>query len=185
MEPCSLLVKRVSGLGVGGELSESRELDSGESKHIHHWQGTLTDAHMHSFQICFFPLLLTQPLLSSPRFHNSLQSSQFPSVLYMPFTCVSVDAGVFLHVALHVLDFYCELESLCFLCYCASFPCETSLLELFGRFNCILHKMFFSLLFQLSLWARFYGQSAAICCRKAPFSFHIALLTITAVSDVL
>lgn len=53
--------------------------------------------------------LVLHPLLSlslsppppSPRFHNSPQSSQFPSALYMPFTCVSVDAGVFMCAFAH------------------------------------------------------------------------------------
>lgn len=44
---------------------------------------------------------LSPPPPPSPRFHNSPQSSQFPSALYMPFTCVSVDAGVFMCAFAH------------------------------------------------------------------------------------
>lgn len=74
--------------------SESRELDSRDSKPIQHRRRALTDSLPYSL------FRNAPPLLTFSLFHLCAFifpfSSQFPSVPYMPFTCVSVIAGVFL-----------------------------------------------------------------------------------------
>lgn len=75
--------------------SESRELHSWDSEHIQHSKEALTDSLFRN--VSPPPSLSTNSFPSSiflSSFHNSLQSSQFPSAPYMPFTCVSVVAGV-------------------------------------------------------------------------------------------
>lgn len=84
---------------VGKELEvmvsvwESRELHAGDSKHTQACREALAASLHRSLNSHPSPCAVPPPS-SSPAFRIPFRAASFPSVLYMPFTCVSATAGV-------------------------------------------------------------------------------------------
>lgn len=80
-------------LEVMGSVWESRKLHAGDSKHTEAGREALTASLHRSLNSLPSPSAVPPPS-SSPAFIIPFRAASFPSVLYMPFTCVSVAAGV-------------------------------------------------------------------------------------------